>query len=179
MPITPEPFPEDAKAAFLRALGDQPVGLPLYSVPVYSLGLRGLAREEGLSGARKIGWYFLTTQGPDAVSGDVPDQPMATEAPTASRARGPTIAAALNAYGGLAALEQVAQTQFAPRLLRIPGLLIEAYWLKAASDRLDCVVPFLTYAPELRVQVALPRAEFEGIVQGLAKRQLALRNPPP
>lgn len=176
MPLNPEPFPDDAQAAFLMALGDQPPGGPLHSTPVYAVTLGRLASGEGLRGAQKVGWHFMTTQEQKSVSGDVPDAPVANQPLAASVSQGPTIAAIWNAYEQLAGLQEVVQQQFKPRILRIPGLHTEAFWLKSESDDLDYLVPFLTFARELRDPVPLTRAKFEEIVQGLANRQLSLRD---
>ena len=57
-------------------------------------------------------------------------------------------------------------------MLRIPGLLIEAFWLKSANAGTDLVVPVLTRARELRVMQAYRIADFLKIARPMAKKFL-------
>jgi len=58
--------------------------------------------------------------------------------------RGPAVTAALNAARELRTLPEAANSAYQIRLLTIPGLLTESFWLKSLGDKPDLIVPFAT-----------------------------------
>ena len=87
-------------------------------------------------------------------------------------AQGPRVAEALQAAAAVAALPEVRAADYELRLLRIPGLLIEAFWLVSQSGGADLVVPFLTLNKQLQLSRPYPLTDFMNVVQPLATRRL-------
>src|SRR5262245_22435187 len=146
--------PDDARASFVNIIGPQPPGpaQPLYTLPVYVLGLNSLAQGIVTRDAKPVGWQFLTTGPGGAISGDVPGSASGGRPPASSRSQGPTFKKALAAYGFAERLDQVIANEYEPRALRIPLLHIEALWLRKRTDQFlseqldsDLVVPFNTF----------------------------------
>jgi hypothetical protein len=69
---------------------------------------------------------------------------------------------------------QMPQGEFEPRMLRVPGLLLTAIWLKALGGQADCVVPLHTRLSKLP-EKWYSMDNFLKIVQPLAEERLASR----
>jgi hypothetical protein len=67
-----------------------------------------------------------------------------------------------------------------PRLLRIPGLYIEAFWLKPLSpgDETDLVVPYHTPLKDLDPAKPYPIKDFLDRIRPLAEQALAVNDSP-
>ena len=181
---------EEISAAFLntiRLLGDpnQPQPRLSATMPVFVLGLHNLASGRVTQGARQSGWQCFAV-GPDGVtSGEVGDWAPGNPPPAASRSRGPAVDRALAAYEALKKLDidlvRNVNVDYEPLALRIPGLHIEALWLrkKPFSDQIDqdYVVPFHTFDRNLAAKLIFSMREFLEIARPLAKKQLAIVPP--
>ena len=140
---------------------------------IYALGLQDLLAT-GLQNARKVGWRFLAGSGlRQAVAANVTetdDQPPQMTALT----RGPEIASAIRAAQRIRDFPQIKDPpcEYELRVLKIPGILLEVFWLKAKTGG-DLVVPyFALFRDDLNVMKVLKVDEFLDIVKPLVKKRL-------
>jgi hypothetical protein len=181
------PRPEIIRAYLntLQTLGDPNQGEPLISVnlPVFVLSLGNLASGLVAEGARETGWQCFSFGPGGVTSGDVAGLPSGQ--PAASRSRGPSVEKAYSAYEQLKRLDidlvRSVNVDYEPRALRIPGIHIEALWLrkKPFSERIDhdYVVPFHTLDQNLAAKLLFTMPEFLDIARPLARKQLAVIPP--
>src|SRR5258708_29536909 len=148
-----------------------PTGDVLLQAPqglhVFAVGLRDIANGVGIEGAKSAGWRFLAGSpiGP-AVSGDVIERE--GEAPKmTSLSRDPLVGAAIRATHEVETLPEVRAHDYTLQVLRIPGLLIEAFWLKSQTGGGDLVVPVLARTRQLQLMRAYPMEEFLSLVKPL------------
>jgi hypothetical protein len=184
--IEPNPSPSAMLAVFARwkdfaGASDPSLDTLLYVYPeqhnmqvIYALGLEDL-RASGLQNARKVGWRFLAGSGLRqavaanlAQTGNEPPQMTALT-------RGPEIASAIRAAQRIRddfPLVKDPQYEYELRVLKIPGILLEVFWLKAKTGG-DLVVPyFALFCDKLNVMRVLQADEFLDIVKPLAKKRL-------
>jgi len=191
MAVTERLSPKELKNAFLKVLElpppppgpSQPLP-PVITLPLFVMGLRNLAQGIVTRGAKQSGWQFLTVgPGDRVISGDVPNWDPGTQPPAASRSLGPALEKAFAAWESLKNLDQVqkADIDYEPVALRIPGLHIEALWLRKRpfSEELDqdIVVPFQSFNKQLAARPFFSMPAFLRIVQPLADQQLRIDTP--
>lgn len=163
-------------ANFLKP-GDPPLAETrlgqMHAAPVFVLGLDDLSKGLRLENVRSIGWRFLTgSRSGNALVAEVL-VPGPDGLPTLTGvARGPGVARVLQAAQDARKLPEAEGREL--HVLAIPGLLTEAFWLKAipGKSKTDFVVPFLTGSKALQVMRAYPVRKFLEIIQGLAKKRL-------
>jgi hypothetical protein len=63
----------------------------------------------------------------------------------------------------------VAAQQFEMWVLRIPSVLVEAYWLKSSSGKKELIVPYLAATTKLQLMKSYSVREFLKIVKALAE----------
>lgn len=144
--------------------------------PVYVLGLRALIKGRGVADAKLVGYQMLTSyEGGAAVAAEVPRYGKG-----ASRTTGPAADAALEAYRKVQKLKEIEASAYEPRILRIPALRIEAFWLNASGkvghDK-DWVVPYHTYFQELLRKSLVPLPKFLSSLKPFAQRELERARP--
>jgi hypothetical protein len=162
-----------ALADFLRP-GDpsptdrvRPVGQPFFTV-----GLEQLANGEEILPAAPTGWRFLIRgEYGQAVAADVNTR-SGVKPKMSSLWRGAQIQKVAEAIDELEKLPEVEKQDYELRILRIPGLHIEAFWLRSPAGGPVLVVPFLGLAEELQLMRPYPAEEFRQIVQRMAKQHL-------
>jgi len=153
-----------------------------YGHPVYSMGIPGLAGVAALS-PRLIGTNFTL---PDSnglcVSGDVPENAVQGVALRASKKLGPAVDKSHSAFLQLSSFREVATNDFEVRLLRIPGLRFEAFWLKAppylpnfSAD--DLVYPFISFHKEIPESQIVSMTDFMKVARPLAIKEASLPRP--
>jgi hypothetical protein len=144
---------------------------------VFVLGLDDLSKGMELKNAPSLGWRFLTgARSGSALIAEVlaagPDgQPKLTGV-----SRGPGVTRTLHASQDVRKLPEGEGREL--QVLAIPGLLTEAFWLKAIPGKSndDFVVPFLTTAKELLVMHPYEAGKFLAIAQELANKRLAAKD---
>ena len=142
----------EAGLLHLVQLGRVPAGLAVNPnpQPIYLLSLKDIAGDFRLPEVAKlVSWrYFAGALANQVVAGDV----SATTPPVITGLRyGDTARKALQANLALEALGEVRQNDFESRLLRIPGALVEGFWLKPPSADNGLLVPFgKTFEPTHR-----------------------------
>jgi hypothetical protein len=154
-----------------------PGGIFLHDLHIFTLGLRDIVNGAGIEDAKPAGWRFLTgnPSSGDALSGDVIQPP--ADAPNAAPmmtgvSKDPLVGAAIQAIHEVETLPEVQDKNYDLQVLRIPGLLIEAFWLKSHEDGGDLIVPVLTRARELQRMKAYPVAEFLNIIRPMTTKFL-------
>jgi hypothetical protein len=140
---------------------------------IYALGLQDL-KESGLREARKVGWRFLACSAlRQAVAANLAQ--VRDEAPQMTAlTRGTEIASAIRAAQRVREFAPAKDTQneYELRVLKIPGILLEVFWLKARTGS-DLVVPyFALFCDELNVMRVLEVDKFLSIVKPLVQKRL-------
>ena len=86
-----------------------------------------------------------------------------------SLSRDPLVGKAIQAIHEVESLPEVQQQNYELQVLRIPGILTEAFWLKSLTGAPDLIVPVLTRSRKLQVMRAYPWEEFLNIVRPIAQ----------
>lgn len=188
MPIIAYPVLNVQSAAFqsglqqLMQLRRIPEGLTIYPnrYPVYNLGARDvLTQLDPSAAARLVSWrYFANgSSGGVTVSGDVN---LASPPRVVSLSYGTTIREDLRTAGKLVDLPDLGNHSYDPRLLRIPGLYVEAFWLKSmpTGDESDLIVPYHTPLVNLDPAKPIPAADFFGRLRYFAQQAITNSNAP-
>src|SRR2546421_4056350 len=186
MPLN-EPTPPDvAQSTFLKGLG-APTNTRLlrFSLHIYVLSLQELSKDNPDLKPRAAGWHFVAVDGRGLVAGEVPNLPDRTdrgEQFTTSLNFGPPVEEFWKAYGQVKKHPKLQSQSFELRTLRVNGLRIDAFWVKAApfDGRLydkDLLYAFLAFQEELKNRL-VPALEFLKIVRKLAAERILVDNSP-
>ena len=145
---------------------------------IFTLGLRDIMNGAGLREAKAAGWRFLAGNlSGEVVAADIiqplPGTAQNGAAKMTSLSHDPVIADAIRAVNEVETLPEVQNRNYELQVLRIPGLLIEAFWLKSHDAGGDLIVPVLTRARELSRMKAYPVADFLNIVRPMTAKFLA------
>ena len=138
-------------------------------IRVFTIALDDVVKGTDLTHTDSAGWRFLATvenQGAMAVDVVNPDN---REATVASLSRHRLIAEAIASWEKLRNSEIAKREDLELRILRIPGMLTEAFWLKAADGR-HFIVPYLVPDPALRVLHPYTLADFLDAARPIAER---------
>jgi hypothetical protein len=165
---------EPARRALVEGLGDymdssHPVGRALLQTPValhvFTLTLDDVPR--GVHKARSAGWRFLAVAPSGVpVAGDV-IEPEGLQPRMTGLSLDPIIGRAILATRRVASLPEVEAKDYELQVLRIPGVLTEAFWLKSINGGEDLMVPVLTASKLLKKMRPYPIGDFFRIVQDL------------
>ncbi len=134
--------PNDPRA---RVLAD--AGLR-YKLRVYTLGLEDIDAGKGTEAAQPAGWCLLAGNGPiHAVAAELTEGQAPEMVSISDLSHAQQVNEAIDAIHLLLATPpaQQANTHYELRMLQIPGLLWEAYWLKADQGGEDWVFPYNTF----------------------------------
>jgi len=133
---------------------------------VFTLTLPAIASDRRIAdAATPAGWRFLAGAGAQTASAEVSEPIDGNPPKLRSVSRGPQIAHALQATRQSEALDRASETDFELRVLRVPGLLIEAIWLKQQGGDDDLIIPYLTPLPQADASRVLPVREFLEILR--------------
>jgi hypothetical protein len=183
--IEPNPSPSAMLALFARwedfaGPSDPSLNTLLYVHPeqhnmqvIYALGLQDLMAS-GFKNARKVAWRFLASSAlRQAVAANLAQ--VGDEAPQMTAlTRGAEIASAIRAAQRVREFPPAKdpQYEYELRVLKIPGVLLEVFWLKAKTGS-DLVVPyFALFCDKLNVMRVLQVDEFLDIVKPLVQKRL-------
>ena len=183
--IEPNPSPSAMVAVFARwadfaGPSDPSLESLLYVHPeqhnmqvIYALGLQDL-QASGFQNARKVGWRFLAgsalRQAVAANLAQTGNEPPQMTALT----RGPEIASAIRAAQRVREFTDLKDPscEYELRVLKISGILLEVFWLKAKTGR-DLVVPyFALFCDQLNVMRVIEVDDFLKIVKPLVDKRL-------
>ena len=149
---------------------------------VYILGLPAIQEMKPPTDDDYAGWHFLALLAPNTgLSHHVSQKP--GEVPLfAGVSFGRQAAGVLLAAQQITNLPGVPEGAYQARMLSVPGLLTEAFWLKATSTGSDLAVAYDSNAPGLKLMYPYPLGMFLEILQPLAGKRLkfatALADPP-
>jgi len=146
---------------------------------IYVLAVSDIANGGGLRHARPAVWEFLVGQpsGP-AVAVCIAHPPPASPPRMTSLTRGVIPAEALQATRQVERLPQVEARDYELRRLRISGLSIGAFWLKASSGGRDLAVPYHAIHHQLQRMRAYPMSEFLRVIRPLARERVRFDDAP-
>ena len=173
MPLKKTPPPPEFSRALAAGLRDftgpddpvrsQPTQ-DWFGLNVFTLQIRHL--NEGVGAATPAGWRFLSggEVAADVVAGKDGELPRMT-----SLLRDPLVDRAAKAVREVENLPEVARSDYELRVLRVPGILIEAFWLISTQGGTDLLVPALTKSNRLKRMQAYTVGDFLEIARTLAR----------
>lgn len=146
---------------------------------IYVLAVSDLANGGGIVDARPAVWEFLVGRvtGP-AVAVCIAHPPKGMPPRMTSLTRGEIPAEALEATHQIERLPQVQARDYELRRLRISGLSIGAFWLKASTGNRDLAVPYHAIHHELQRMRAYPMGEFIKVIRPLARQRVQFDDAP-
>jgi hypothetical protein len=151
--------PNDPALALLRVVQE--------GHQVYTLGLTDILAGRGIGAATLAGWQFLAADPDNSVAAHVTSTLGDLPPAISSISNGPEIAKAIDAVNAAKAMPVFQQPGGELRLLKIPGVLVEAVWLKPAFGDGE-VYPYLTLAKGLDAMRWYPAQEFLNILKPVA-----------
>jgi hypothetical protein len=146
MPLILAPQPDECLQAFkaglnhLVQLGRVPADLTVdpNPHPICVLGYKAIAEFCARKSVPPVAWRYFATNGGAVVVGDI----SATSPPTIANLQyGDAAQSAFAAAQALAKLAPVQANEYEPWMLRIPGALIDGFWLKPCAKSEDLIVP--------------------------------------
>jgi len=191
MPLVPLPkIPQEVSAAFQSQWADfsdaeDPVQLPPADSPEYHaqrifvLSPGEVMGAGGLRTARAAGWRFLASgiSSQYGIAASVAQRGNGWSLESVSY--GPGIDVSLNAIRLLQPDLQALPDVYELRVLKIPSLLTEAFWLLSpANSQLDRVVPYLTRLAGIEPTRKYSEHEFLSLIRPYAKKRLEYANSP-
>jgi hypothetical protein len=149
------------------------LGKILSTQKLYVLGL-----EQIVSGASPgddifMGWRYLKGIGPDMAIAALAHQEPGGVASFTGITGGPQIAKAVRAAEGLPTMPGAPDGTYETRLLSIPGLLTDCFWLRSQSGGSDWVIPFDTVATGIQEKHFYPMDAFLALARPLASARVA------
>jgi hypothetical protein len=182
MPLIKPIAPDRTRRALAAGVADylnkgDPLGRALIrasqGLHVFTLRLQDVLAGEGIRGAKSAGWRFLAGSplGP-AIAGDVIEPGQGAQPKMTSVSRDPLISRAIRAIHEVETLPEVQTSDYELLVLRIPGLLVEAFWLKSRTGAPDLMVPVLTRSRKLEAMRAYALDDFMDVARGLAQNFL-------
>src|SRR4051812_20564116 len=181
MPLKKPVVDDSTRQAFVKGIADFTALGDLGETPVwqvYNVGLPDLAAGLGVANAKPSAWRFLAADvSGTAIAGEVPNATQDRGWLMTSLSHGPHIAAALQASVDLEALDEVQSLDYDLLTLRIPGLLIEAFWLKPRAGGAELVVPYITRSKQVELFHKYTMDEFLNIVRPMAIKRLTFDGP--
>jgi hypothetical protein len=142
-------------------------------IEVFTVALKDLVADAGITRAEAAGWRFLALEGNDATAVDVISRDGERPATVAALSRDKLIAVVVDGLNKLPEMDILREKQNARlRILRIPGILTEAFWLRTGSGQ-EYILPFLVPDAALKVMEVYTLEEFLDAARPIAERFLA------
>jgi hypothetical protein len=141
---------------------------------VFQLGLNAAANNSGTINPPSVGWRFLAGHGPgESVLGRMVQNPSSKAWKLTGVFFGERVWEAYVASQGLGSLPTVATDDYELRVLAIPALNLEAFWLVAqTAGSVDLIIPFpaqsLQLIPTLRAPNPYKMVTFLALIRPLA-----------
>jgi hypothetical protein len=140
---------------------------------VYVLGLQQIVSGASPGDDLFNGWRYLKGIGPDMAVAALAYQQTGGDASFTGITGGPQIAKAVLAAEGLANLPNLPDGTYETRLLSIPGLLTDCFWLRSQAGGSDWVIPFDTVATGIEEKRIYLMDAFLALARPLAAARLA------
>ncbi len=147
---------------------------------VFQLSLNAAANNSGTIHPPSVGWRFLAGHGPgESVLGRVVQNPSSKAWKLTGVFFGERVWEAYVASQGLSSLQEVAKDDYELRVLAVPGLNLEAFWLVAqTAGSVDLMVPFpratAQLIPALRGSAPYKLVTFLALIRPLAGSLLTM-----
>jgi hypothetical protein len=174
--------PPEVRQAFVEGLeilldpedtgGDTLRKAPPPGVQIFTLTLDDLVKPNWQERVKRAGWLFLGTDANGrAVAGDVVRVSDKNTHELTSLSRDPVLNDAAEIFRRERQRDRGSKESFTMTLLRIPGILTEALWLRANDPNgTDRFVPILTSTPNLKAGEEYPVTVFLPEVQRLVEQ---------
>jgi hypothetical protein len=144
------------------------MALQKQGLKVWVLALEDLSNGAGLNGARQVGWGFLAgSPGGRPIAAQITASGAGQKQELTAVAHGPEVALLIQSIHEAQSMAALQNDSYELELLRIPGILVEAFWMRA-SQGADLVVPFHTMSKELDRRRAYKVDEFIAAARSLA-----------
>ena len=141
-------------------------GLPVYSLTRQSVATGG----DGIMGVIPRGWRFMVQAENRAGAGHIRELPDDT-AKMSRVSEGDAVLRAIEICNGLENLSEVPKNCYELRILKVPSVPIEVFWLRA-EDGNDVVVPFGSATATLENGRAYPLSKFLREIRPIADARL-------
>jgi len=148
---------------------------PKDGLQVFSMGLKSIAAGADIDAAKPVGWRFMVRSGEDAAAALVLNTLGDVSPRMSSLSRGPEVAKAIDVKSQLEKLVQTQDQSYEIRVLRVPGVFVEAYWLQPKVGA-GWVIPFISVTPGFDVGQAYRPRQFLDTIRPLAEKRLAFDN---
>jgi hypothetical protein len=139
---------------------------------VYVLGVQEVHDGTPPTDLDYAGWHYLALLAPDTGLAHRVSQQTGQPAIFAGLSFGRQAAGALQASQQIANLPGVPDGAYEARMLSVPGLLTESFWLKATPPASDVVVAYDSNAPGVQLMYPYSMAQFLQILKPLALARL-------
>jgi hypothetical protein len=141
---------------------------------VFTLRLQDIACGGGIERARAVGWKFMGGDASGlAVAGVVKSN--ANRPLLIGLSHGSAVGAHLDASDWVKTLPEVQANDYELRVLLIPGLLLETFWLKSTGNLPDLVVLFRKATNEIECKKAYSMERFLALARPWAEKGLQFR----
>ncbi|MBL8290683.1 MAG: hypothetical protein JNN08_02540 [Bryobacterales bacterium] len=189
MPVNRPVPPPEVTAALLKGLREYTSPRdPLLSLPpeawlalkVFSLQIEDIIQKGGLAAAKPAGWRFLVDGGEASggpAAADVAEAATGGQPRMISLLRDPLITNAIQSVHIVERMEQWKSQEYELRVVRIPGILVEAVWLFSPVGEPDWVIPTLRRSRQIKRLWPYPTGEFFEIAQSASERCLEFDKP--
>lgn len=172
------PVPENIRGAFESGLGNflgEPVPARFRAsvgIEVFTLPVDDLAAGRKEMNPRPAGWLFLTGASPgEIMAAEVYEPGRGAEPKVVNVSRDPVNEKIRRMVQGIERLPQMRAADYELRVLRIPAISVEAFWLKAAKKgQADLVVPFFSLSHHVRTGQTYPVDGFLEAILPLRER---------
>ncbi len=160
-----------------------PDGLTVYplALPIYNLSARDVLANADLDSVAKLVGSRYFAAGNDAQTTVAGDLDESSTPQLTGLSYGSTPSQALEALQALQDLPELSDSSsYKPQLLRIPGLLVEAFWLTSSdgADTTEWVVPYHTLIKDLDPAQAYTVKDFFDRLRPLAQQVLTENDSP-
>jgi hypothetical protein len=174
----------DAGLVLQQALHSATSGLPVYSMDLGDVMSTG----KGLSGAAQAGWRIVAKEGDETIAADIYTMARPGEYPLP--AGSPRLACVRQSPEVLSLLTIMEDLQTPPladrlptstsslRLLILPGLFTEAFWIQPSDDTAPMIVPYYTLVKGVKVGEPYSVKEFFNLLQSTAQVWVTPGMPP-
>lgn len=149
----------DRRDPFRRVLLQAPLALHVFTLGLDDISYRRSRQVEAerapsdagriLAEAKSAGWRFLAATPSGVIAGDVTESRAGKAPRMTAVSRDPLVGKAIQATHELETLREADAKHYQLQVLRIPGILLEAFWLKSLTDDIDLFVPVLTRSERL------------------------------
>lgn len=140
---------------------------------VFTVTVKDVVKSKDLSKAKAVGWRYLVAggSGQESLAAEVYHDKAGKKHEFAEVNQGPFVK---GTFSAVKKLEKQVKGNYTVSLLRVPGLFVEAIWLKGKKKSDDLVVPIPPTHHDLKAGKRYSVAEFVEALTAAGKERLAL-----